>query len=253
MRVEVGPENPSNPLSDGYNFNVGCPAKPAPTPTPTVTPTQTPNQPRIGFCVGNTHSHVWVLQETGSSAANRTCATGVLGGIRGASYINGQYNNTTKTLVGFPSVLVPTYNGTYYGHMEIQVYDCANYSAGKYILDRFNTLRNKPNRIYQTIKITGLPTINTYNGSGYWDGGSPYNTAKARYSTTNNICGMTTAAYVYYNGPCFNQGTIVYIDNNRTLPLTGYNFIETNGFIYQINSTTGEVGSFVSACNNTIY
>ena len=253
MRVEVGPENPSNPLSDGYYFNVGCPAKPAPTPTPTVTPTQTPNQPRIGFCVGNTHSHVWVLQETGSSAANRTCATGVLGGIRGASYINGQYNNTTKTLVGFPSVLAPTYNGTYYGHMEIQVYDCANYSAGKYILDRFNTLRNKPNRVYQTIKITGLPPINTYNGSGYWDGGSPYNTAKARYSTTNNICGMTTGTNVFYNGPCFNEGVIVYTNTARTTPLTGYNFIETNGFIYNISSTTGEVGSFVSACNNTIY
>jgi hypothetical protein len=137
--------------------------------------------------------------------------------------------------------------------MEIQVFDCSNYNAGKYILDRFNTLRQKPTRIYQSIKITGLPAVNTYNGTGYWDGGSPYNRAKARYSVTNNICTLTTGTNIYYDGPCFNQGTIVYTNSTRTTPLTGYNYIETNGLIYSINSTTGEVGAYVSSCNNTIY
>ncbi len=257
IKVDVAPENPNNPVNDSYQITVSCPTKPAPTPSMTPTPSVTPGLPRQGFCYGNNFSYVWVMQETGTiNQSINTCANGVLGASAGRSYQTGEFNNTTKTLLNFPNPYTSSYIGTYYGHMEIQVYDCSsssNYYAGKYILDRFNVLRGKPTRIYPTLQIINLPTLNTYNGTGYWNGSQPYNRAKARYSTTNNICGMTSATNVFYSGPCFTEGVTVYTNEARTTLLTGYNYIETNGIVYNINNATGVVGTEVSTCNNTRY
>jgi hypothetical protein len=63
---------------------------------------------------------------------------------------------------------------------------------------------------------------------------------------------MTSGVFVFYDGPCFNEGTVVYTDSARTTLLTGYNYIETNGIVYNINNTTGVVGVQASICSNTI-
>lgn len=64
-------------------------------------------------------------------------------------------------------------------------------------------------------------------------------------STTNSICAIgTTAAYT--NGP-FAVGKVLYSDAALTTPITGYLFVApAGGQIFNLNSTTGVVGSVLS-------
>jgi hypothetical protein len=272
INVEVGPINPEAPVYDAFEYNVNCPTKIAPSVTPTKTPAPTPIN-REGLCRGNNFSNIWYFQETSTFGDSReSCANGILGRSTNnrytpsGTYTNnqigswvGEYQPTTKTLNDLTLDLNGVFiNGgafSYYGFLELHVRDCSNYN-NVYILDRFTILGGKPRRVYQTNQITNLPTPLTYNGTGYWlNDNRPYNRARARVSTTNNVCAQsltTGTIVVYFNESCFDTNTIVYTNPQRTTILTGFNFIEINNRVFQINSTTGVVGSRTTTnCGST--
>jgi hypothetical protein len=159
MRVEVGPENPSNPLSDGYNFTLGCPSPP---PTPTPTPTTTPLIV-IDYCkirTGKASSSTgwkWFIYERGYNNFN---------------YPNGTYDPTTKTLIGLPSSLKPP-RWNYNGYMRVIVWNCSTQSF--YLIDQWTTINGGPRRNFPSNVLTDLPTqLETYQGNKFTI--APYNT-----------------------------------------------------------------------------
>ncbi len=158
MRVEVGPENPSNPLSDGYYFTLGCPSLP---PTPTPTPTTTPAQV-IDYCkirTGNAAPATgwkWFIYERA---------------YNNFQYPNGTYDPTTKTLIGLPSTLKPP-RWNYNGYMRVIVWNCSTESF--YIIDQWTTINGGPTRNFPSNVLTALPTaLNTYEGNKFTT--APYN------------------------------------------------------------------------------
>jgi hypothetical protein len=159
MRVETGPENPSNPLSDGYYFTLGCPVPP---PTPTPTPTDTPAIV-IDYCkirTGNAAPSTgwkWFIYERA---------------YNNFSYPNGTYDPTTKTLIGLPSTLKPP-RWNYNGYMRVIVWNCSTQSF--YIIDQWTTINGGPTRNFPSNVLTNLPTaLETYQGNKFTV--APYNT-----------------------------------------------------------------------------
>jgi hypothetical protein len=155
MRVEVGPQNPSNPISDGYTFTIGCPAPP-PTPTPTITPSSIA---WTNYCRTNdsTTEWSWYIYEVGYG---------------NFSYPHGTYNPSTKTLVGFPSTFTPP-KWRYNGYMRVIVWNCRLQKF--YIIDQWTTLNGGPTRHWPSNVLTDLPSaLDTYQGNKFTV--APYNT-----------------------------------------------------------------------------
>jgi hypothetical protein len=155
MRVETGPENPSNPLSDGYNFTLGCPPPP-PTPTPTITPS---GLPWINYCrtKDSDTEWSWYMYEDGYTNFD---------------YPHGDYDPVTKTLQMLPNVFTPpTWN--YNGYMRIIVWNCRLQQF--YIVDQWTTLNGGPVRRWPSNVLSNLPTaLNVYQGNKFTI--APFNT-----------------------------------------------------------------------------
>jgi hypothetical protein len=154
MRVDVGPWNESNPLSDSYNFTIGCPALP-PTPTPTITPS---NPPWQNYCKtkDSDTGWSWYMYEDGYSNFN---------------YPHGDYDPVTKTLQMLPNVFTPP-KWNYNGYMRIIVWNCRLQQF--YIVDQWTTLNGGPVRRWPSNVLSNLPTaFNVYQGNKFTI--APYN------------------------------------------------------------------------------
>lgn len=68
-------------------------------------------------------------------------------------------------------------------------------------------------------------------------------------STTNSICAIGNTG-VYTNGP-LGVGKVLYSDSALTTPITGFLFVSQSGSIWNLNSSTGLVGSLlINSCGD---
>lgn len=163
--------------------------------------------------------------------------------------------------VGFSKqITVPTgavYSGAFiFGNVIYTV--CSNVATTLYSSSPFAigvTMYTNPGL---TIPLTGytyivasggeIYTINSSTGVVLADTGSNCSTGTpGTYilgNSTVTICGSGTGATYYTNG-AFAVGGILYNDSGLTSPVTGFSYVVrgSNGHIYNLNSSTGAIGS----------
>ena len=216
LKVEIAPENPSNPENDSYEFTLTCggsPSTPTPTNTNTPTPTPTPLVYQLGYHA--TQPYTACLNATSAYSTYRSSGLTLTNGV----------------VLLKPDGVTPVDQG-YYS-------DGTNHWR---VLDTSGTL------YAESLCTTPTPTPSPtpiYQGIGIYTG--------ATYGNSNTACTTSTSpnGTVYIsNGDTLSNGDILYTNVTLTTAFNGNDqyyriFITPTWYAAQISS-----GGFVSNLTN---
>jgi hypothetical protein len=111
-------------------------------------------------------------------------------------------------------------------------------TTNQYIVQTIN------NDIYNIDEFDGMASLGTDTGNNCT---TAYGYTVRLSNDSGNVC-TTITTFIYSDSPTFGAGITLYDSASLTTIITSFTFVVESSNIYNLNSTTGAVGTFVGTC-----